>query len=98
MVAKGFNPRARTGANIVEVHRLVLDLVSIHAPVRARTMDTLTILVEYLFQSTLPYGRERPWRAGAGGLRVVSIHAPRTHANRRLIVRASTRPCFNPRA
>ena len=92
-----FNPRARGGANTVCGAKPVIAIVSIHAPVGARTTHERAIEPSRSFnprargganvarfdqvasvsqfQSTRPWGRERPELAQLRAL-MVSIHAP----------------------
>ena len=54
-----FNPRSRTGSDLVPPDVLLVPVVSIHAPERGATSDSRFHLLPEVFQSTLPNG-ERP--------------------------------------
>ena len=54
-----FNPRARAGANLSRYLCRCSVVVSIHAPVRARTYPIASSACSPKFQSTRPCGREQ---------------------------------------
>jgi len=94
---KSFNPRARTGRDLLLVSATAGSDVSIHAPARGATLVLLLLAVSVLFQSTRPHGA-RPWHRP---LRVhrAQFQSTRPHGARRPIKARPYRvECFNPRA
>ena len=96
-VARGFNPRTRTGCDLPELAIAAGQLVSIHAPARGATRHlSLTFLI-------CPVSIHAPARgatygtAGNPQIQQVSIHAPARGATGRPPVSATTFTSFNPR-
>ncbi len=93
----GFNPRARTGANGNITRGGRTEVVSIHAPVRARTVLSAALTLSYGFQSTRPYGRER--RSTRSVRNMFLFQSTRPYGRERSARDAPAhRCCFNPRA
>ena len=51
-----FNPRSRTGSDVVSWYIRAIHTISIHAPARGATMAYIPDNYYRLFQSTLPHG------------------------------------------
>ena len=63
-----FNPRSLAGATSPDGQYVVNDYISIHAPSRERQLQTLHIVANLAFQSTLPHGSDQQLRLlGAQG-------------------------------
>ena len=72
-------------------------IVSIHAPTRGATINTLFIVEKRKFQSTHPHGVRQCVILLFRGQTAVSIHAPTRGATQRRPIRIPPRHCFNPR-
>ena len=55
----GFNPRPRAGGDLIDLARVAIDGVSIHAPARGATRRPLSVGSDRWFQSTPPRGGRR---------------------------------------
>jgi len=72
----GFNPRAREGRDIPGKEYSAWNKVSIHAPAKGATPNSLSISQPAMFQSTRPRRARPPGWTRSQLARQVSIHAP----------------------